>query len=239
MKTPTPLLQSLEELGAESKEFGLYSIKPFKDWVSSIWREKIFKMRLCNAGDLLDIFEQCQTTSPDAKIHAMRIEVLIRSIYSIDEHPLISPEELKKYNDDTNTNLSGYEFLRMWMKNLEQVVIERLDVIYSALQLKQLRGLRGEFQCGHCGSIHYSIPPNSKLTRYMACEFVEEECLTLINHSLYDFEPDVKKKDVSKEFNTSVQEILQDKDDYTCSICTKTFKTIEELNHHRLTCSSG
>lgn len=239
MKTPTPLLQSFEELGALDKEFGLYTIKPFKDWVNSVWSEKIFKMRLCNVGDLLDIFEQCQSVSPDAKVHAMRIELLIRSIYSIDGRPLISQEDLKRYNDDANTNLSEYEFLRIWMKNLEQVVLERLDAIYSALQLKQLRGLRGEFQCGHCGNIFYSIPPNSKLTKYMVCELVEEGCLKLIDTPLYDFEQVEKKDDATTESKISGAPPRTNQEDYTCSFCTETFKTIEELNQHRLTCNSG
>lgn len=245
MQAPSELLQSLEELGSLTREFGLYSLKPFNDWKTTIWSKKVFKMRLCNAGELLDIFSQCQNVAEDAKVQAMKIELLIRSIYSIDDRPLVTPEELQKFNDDNNQDLSIYEFLRMWLKNLEQVVIERLDLVYHALQEKQLRQLEGKLMCGNCGRVYSSLPEGGKLTKHMICEIVDKDCLSIINKELYEFVDDdiPQTNDIKSSEREEVQEETLVKEStsikplkYKCSQCGESFTDIEALNDHRLVC---
>lgn len=239
MQTPTPLLRSFEELGAINSEFGLFTLKPFRDWKNSVWSDKVFKMRLCNAGDLLDIFTQCQDTAENARIQAMKIEILIRSIYSIDDRRLISAEDLKRYNDDNNVNLSELEFLRMWMKNLEQVVIERLDLMYNALQQKQLRHLSGSYMCGVCGNIFYEKPQDAKDTKYMPCEIVCADCLpSVVNTDLYDFADAVPVKHIFDEPEEIISEEAPEDPGFICPNCSQTFPTVEELSEHRLDCSN-
>lgn len=249
MQAPSELLQSLEELGSLTKEFGLYSLKPFNDWKSSIWSKKVFKMRLCNAGELLDIFSQCQTVAENAKVQAMKIELLIRAIYSIDDRPLVTKEELEKFNDDNNLELSMFEFLRMWLKNLEQVVIERLDLIYHALQTKQLRQLEGKLMCGHCGQHYSSFPEGAKRTKHMLCEIVDKECLSEIDPELYEFveESTLKKVDTEEKAEVAFEGSIKAKNlsiasevlKYKCTQCGESFKDPEALNDHRIVCDKN
>lgn len=237
MQTPTFLLKSFEELGAPLTEYGLYSIKPFKDWENSAWANKVFQMRLCNVGDLLDVFSQCQDVPENAKIQAMKIEILIRSIYSVDDRPLISAEELQKYNDDNNTELSSLGFLRLWMKNLEQVVVERLDFVYNALQQKQLRSLKGSLLCGECGTLFYDLPKGGKLTKHMACEVLCPKCMETADLHLYEFEEETSAVAEAPSLHV-ISPNLPEAGGHLCNACGGVFDTIEELSTHRLTCSN-
>jgi len=107
------LMRQLEDLAALSERNGLIDVKPFKDWKGSkYWSNAIFKMRLCNAGEVLEISNYAEQFSGDSKDRAIKIETVARSIYEINGIPIGSPDEVLKYNQKHNTNLTRVEYLR-------------------------------------------------------------------------------------------------------------------------------
>lgn len=172
-------LSSLEDLGAINN-IGVIEIKPFRDWAGSPeWQHSIFAFRLCNAGEVLDIAETNASFQKEGgRIQAAKLEILSRAITAIDGRPPISPEELKKYNEDYKTDFdSPREWTAVFLKNLESVVVDRLDAVYGALELKQIRQLRGEYQCAITGKIFPKdlIPEDSYFLKYSLQEIITPE----------------------------------------------------------------
>ena len=124
----SPLLDSLVALGAFNDN-GLIDIKPFRDWKASPWKDKIFTMRLCNAGEIADILKEISDISESARAQVLKHEVLIRSIFQVDGRVLVTQEELKEYNDKHNTEISNLQYLRIWIRDLEDVVVNNGVVI--------------------------------------------------------------------------------------------------------------
>jgi hypothetical protein len=85
---PNILLKSLEDLGSLSENSGLYDIKPFRDWKGTNWRNKVFSMRLCNAGEIQDIDTYISDIPEQARIQATKLETIIRSIFAIEGKPV-------------------------------------------------------------------------------------------------------------------------------------------------------
>ena len=240
----SPLLQSFEDLGALSEDSGLYEIKPFRDWRSSLWRNKIFKMRLCNVGEILEISTLCSNLPETARIQATKVELIIRSVFSIDSRELLTSEELQKYNEESNNKLTRLEYLRIWAKNLEQIVVDRLDMIYAALQLKQIRMLRGIYLCVSCMNDYTEIPKDSKFLKYSFAEIICCSCLNEIDLKDYDFQETEQRreKDEDKKEATVAERAERSFDfsNYACP-CGVELDSFEEFTAHRETCpkSSG
>ena len=148
----SPLLDSLVALGAFNDN-GLIDIKPFRDWKASPWKDKVFTMRLCNAGEMEDIFKEIGEVPENARPQAFKQELIIRSIFQVDGRVLVTQEELKEYNDKHNTEISNLQYLRMWVRDLEDVVVNRLEAVYQALTVKQIRYLQGQEMCEKCSTI--------------------------------------------------------------------------------------
>ncbi len=249
LKTST-LLKSLEELGALNDETGVFELKPFSDWVGNkIWRNKIFSMRLCNVGEMLDILSFLGNMNDSEKAQAMRVELFIRSIFSINHEPLLSPLDLQKHNEQCNSSLSKEEYLRIWARNLEQIVLERFDFVYAALQMKQARILQNISSCVICGNVFSnSMVEGAKVLKYSLHEIVCKNCIPQVKEfgSELDFEDEVKEKIESKSEVKVEEEFLDssfvDSSDseypYVC-VCGEKFNVFEDFVSHRETCQKA
>jgi hypothetical protein len=237
-------LQSLEELGALNESTGVFEVKPFKDWKGNkIWKDKIFKMRLCNAGELLEIFSYIGNMNGEEKSQASKFELLIRSIFAIGNRPLITIEELQKYNEVHKSTLTEKEYLRSWIGNLEDVVIERLDMVYAGLGLKQMRKLQGQYQCGGCGKIvEENSLKDSKVLKYSISEIICKDCIKYIDVSkdMYDFE-EVEEEipnTFAEEEDNEEELPINDNNPYVC-VCEQTFDVFEDFIEHRKNCDKA
>ena len=241
---PNVLLKSLEDLGSLSENSGLYDIKPFRDWKGTNWRNKIFSVRICNAGEVQDIDTYISDIPEHARIQVTKLETIIRMVFAIEGKLTLSPEDLTSYNEKAETNLSHLQLLRIWSRNLEQIVVNRLDAIYGGLELKQVRQLQHLFMCESCGGVYEEIPKSARKLKYCLGELLCEQCLGAMDLGMYDFEdasavskepsetqtvekPSAGKMGGSFEFQT-----------HTCA-CGKELETIEELVQHRETCSEA
>lgn len=240
-----PYLKSLEDLGAITNN-GIFELKPFRDWVGTPWQHRIFSMRLCNAGELIDIFNYLQDFPQSSRDYVLILETIIRSVWKIEGQVLVTREELQEYNNQAGTDFSELSYLRMWVKNLEQPVVERLNAVYSSLQTKQVRQLIGVKLCGSCGTTYATTSlGNHKVLKYSLAEIICENCIPNINSSNYDFvEEKVEQKtetftESSLKAKSENVHQLPDLDSFICSECNKTFLTIEELSSHRLVCENG
>lgn len=172
------LAESLENLGALNNT-GVFEVKPFKDWKgASVWKEKIFSMRLCNAGEILDITSSMEEKNEKVVLEITKFEILSRSIISIDGRALINEEELEKYNIANETNFqSPREWISIYLHNLEKVVVDRLDAVYGSLALKQARFLQGNVICGITNKLFSKkqIPEGSFYLKYGLAEILTPE----------------------------------------------------------------
>ena len=236
----SPLLNTLERLGALSEEVGgLIKIKPFKDWKGSSWQHRILSMRLLNAGEMLEVYDYCEKYEGEAKTQAYMIEIVLRSLYMVDGQMLASDEEVLKYNQSCKTSLSRVEYLRLWAVNLEQVVIARLHSIYEQLQLKQIRIVNGQYQCEVSGRIFDKIPENSKILKYGIGEIISGEELKKpdLDLSIYNFEDEVEPS-FTKPIETPVVEDKPKEFNYICQ-CGEGFDLLEEFTSHRENCKEA
>jgi len=237
------LLRQLENLGALSERNGLIEIKPFKSWKGNpYWAEAIFKVRLCNAGEVLDISSYADQFSQDAKERVIKIDTVVRSLYEINNVTIGSTEEISKYNQRHNVNLTRLEYLRNWAKDLEQLVVDVLYTNYIGLQLKQVRLVTDQVMCDVCGQTYEKelLPPGSKETIYSIGEIVCGNCITSINEEDFDFkELTPLQKETPEEIPLSIEEPLKnigkEEAPYICA-CNKEFYTLEEFVEHRTGC---
>ena len=237
------LLRQLEDLAGLSKKTGLIEIKPFRLWKGdSYWSNVIFKMRLCNAGEVLDVASHGDKHSSNAQEKAVKIEIVIRSIYEIDNQILGSSEEVNKYNEMHNTSLTRIEYLRIWANNLEQLVIDTLYNTYVSLQMKQVRLVFNQVMCENCGTVYErdKLPEGSKEILYSTGEIICNSCLMEIDREEVDFKIKENKSQEEPSFS-KVEEIEEEEEkiektsSYIC-MCKKEFDTFEEFTTHRTEC---
>lgn len=227
-----PILDSLENLGALNGE-GIYDVKPFRDWKDSVWRHKIFSMRLCNVGEGLDILEELGNVSTDAKAQMMKILMISRAVYMIDGTFPISAAELKEFNEKNSLHYDQKDYLSVWIKNTEQVILDRLDAVYASLQSKQIRQLQGVCVCDNCGNVFNEVPEGSRKLLYSVSEVICKSCLPQINIDMYDFE-DVKNDELYEE--VKLEDAPDTMPSYKCQYCEKEFDSYEAHNNHLPEC---
>ena len=238
----SPLLSELERLAAlTDTEGGILRIKPFRDWKGTLWQNKLFQMRLLNAGEMLEVYDYCEKYQGNAKDQAFYIEIIIRSLFGIDESILASDEEVLKYNEQCKTKLSRVEYLRLWAGNLEQVVLLRLYSIYEQLQAKQIRKLNDQYLCEVTGKISDKLQEGDKIIDYGIGEIISKEGLEQkdLDLSIYNLE-DTKKESIEIE-QVQVETVGSIEKDlsYMCTFCEEKFSTVEELAQHRENCSKA
>jgi hypothetical protein len=221
----TPLLRSLEDLASLSEDYGLIKIKPFRDWRGSTFSPKIFKMRLCNSGEMLDIGEALDKYPKTAIDQALKLEVLIRSLFSIDGHPLVEDSDVHKYNTEHSTDIDKLQFLRLWSLNLEQLVIDRLYSIYGELQLKQLRKVNGQYMCEMTREVYDTIPEGAYELKYAIGEIITAEGIEAVGDNLSWYTDDmVGYGDVEEVEDTDINT-----DDVPDNISDVDFENPDEL----------
>lgn len=241
-----PILQSLQDLGQLSTDSGLHKVKPFRDWKGNKWQNKTFTYRLCNAGEIFDILEYASNFPEYVHAQITKTEILIRAIWSIDERPLITDAELKTYNDQHRSKLSDKDYLRMWVRNVENIVIERLYSIYEALQAKQIRQLNGILLCPECGMTYGDgeVPDGSFKLETDVADIICANCAPHVNEDKYDFKtiPESPVVTPTPEESKSENPIVDvpagqsfDYQSYVCA-CGKECSTLEEFAEHRQTC---
>jgi len=247
IESPSTLLQIFEDLGSLS-ETGLIEIKPFKRWPGFKWQEQVFTMRLCNAGETLDILSSTGKFADAAKSQAIKQEIMIRSIFSVDGRALITAEELQDYNEKNGSKLSELEYLRTWVKSIEQVILDRIDVVYSDLQMKQIRILQGMCLCEMCGNTYMKkeLPNNSHYLKYSLGEIVCGNCMPQVVTGEYDFlEEHLNPKPASKS-NSRTEDTVESSEetkssnadtelDYIC-VCGSKFEDYEAFIEHKSDC---
>lgn len=236
------LLRQLENLAALSENTGSAEIKPFKNWKGSkYWSNAIFKMRLCNAGEIIDIASYGDQFQATAREYITKVDTIIRSIFEINGIALGGIEEISKYNQNNNTSLSRIEYLRIWAKNLEQVVVDTLYGTYVALQMKQVRLVMGQCACEVCGQVYEKgkLPEGTRDILFSTEEIICGNCIGSINQEEFDFK-DKKVIDVVKpeEVNQEQSYTVPENKNYTC-ICGKGFGNLEEFVQHRTGCDQA
>lgn len=211
------LLTQLEDLAAltDGERIGVVHIKPFRDWASSPWAKRIFEFRLCNVGELIDVNNELDKLPAYTREFALKIELVLRSIYKIDDTLFVPEEEVATYNERNKTNLSRIEYLRSWIKNVEPVVLDRLNSIYEALEAKQVRMLTNYVMCEFTGKMFPkdSIPKGGVFIKNCIGEIISKEGLELeaFDKSLYDI--DIIKEKIDSNTSEKSEKIVIDNED--------------------------
>jgi hypothetical protein len=230
----SPLLSQLENINSLGNT-GLVEIKPFRDWKGSSWRNKIFKMRLCNAGEMLDIADYLDTLPQTSRSQAFKLEIFVRSIYQIDSSVLITDEQLQRFNEELTANLTTVQYLRIWAKNLEQIVIERLNGVYAGLQLKQARLFQGALLCENCAELSLTMPIGAEKLYYCMGEIICPNCIDKIDRENFDFAPQ-QQAQVKAPVAAQVEAPVKTEPAYVCA-CKQGFDDFEKFQTHRVDCA--
>jgi hypothetical protein len=215
-------------------------------------------MRLVNAGEILQITEYTSKFDDTTKVAATKHELIIRSVWKIDGQELASAEKVQEYNKTHNTELTTLEYLRIWSRNLEQIVINMLDSTIGELQLKQVRLLQGISQCGVCGRAFAEVPDGSQELLYSVNEIICSDCyeeLKLQPDRLKDWDyqamvqspvvedTTVKSKDQQEDKSSTPPKNTDNKVDpsqdleyYYCS-CGEKFTDLKYYISHRDSCT--
>lgn len=244
----SPILESLEDLGVFFED-AIFYVKPFRDWVGvPAWVNSIFGMRICNAGDVMEVLQQASSYSEIAKDKAIAINVLSLSISSINKISVTDPIKLEEFNKTVDARLTHQQYLQLYLQNLEEIVIERLNYVYGGLQLKQQRMLKGISVCDCCGKEYNNpLPEGCKFPLYTLTEIICAECCNVTPEVLtkYDFAIDnnFSKNVVANtvESNTETQPVVsfttniteELSDPYKCQTCEESFADFEAFQAHR------
>lgn len=191
------ILRNLEELGNVGDSSGIIYVKPFRLWSRSCkWDNAIFGMRLCNAGEIIEIFQSLDNNlNQEAKDLKYKVEILMRSIIYINNIPVFIPKNL-----DSNDQEDYYYEIKNHLYNLEKVVFEHLFLTYKAIEDKQLRLLNDKYMCEICGVIEMSIPQDAIRFRYGIGEFIHLNCYE--NFYLKEkYEVDIIKDEIENNNN--------------------------------------
>jgi DNA-directed RNA polymerase subunit RPC12/RpoP len=235
--TTSPLLKAFENLGALTDNYGLYEIKPFKDWRGDpVWREKIFKIRLLNSGQVLEILKAGADVPTSASEYFKKFELLSRAIWSINDEPLATEEEVIEYNRKNGTELTLHQFIVNWMYNLEDTVLNRLDSVYIGLQVKQVRKLQNVYACENCGAVLKEVPKGTHELQYALSEVICNTCYPDIDKSAYDFIE--KTEEAVPVVNTAEVITPESTPQYKCIGCGKEFDNNEMYRAHINECDA-
>jgi hypothetical protein len=134
--------------------------------------------------------------------------------------------------------LSHIQLLRIWSRNLEQIIVNRLDAIYGGLELKQVRQLQHVLMCENCGAMFQEMSKGARKLKYCLGELLCEQCSVTADIETYEFEEISAPQTVEKASVVENTERSFDFQTYTCA-CGKELETFEELIQHRETCSKA
>lgn len=208
-----PVLRSLEDLAALTDNTGLVHIRPFRDWKNaSKWQNSLFTLRLCNAGEGLDIATYLNSVPETARTYAMKLETVIRMIYEINNTQIASDEEVSTFSQQFGKTLTRIDYLRLWITNVEKVVVDRLYSIYEQLQEKQKRLINGQFMCEITGDVYTDFPEKAIVVHNCLGEILTEEGIRFLDNDLTMYGDDIAAVDsVSTKQQTLNESSIEDK----------------------------
>lgn len=131
---------------------------PFKDWKGSKYKDVSVGMRLLNSGELLEVAQQLERSGYSSGLGrtlSLQIATLARAIISWAGGELATQEGLEAFRKNAgnpDATLLDYKLYRL--RELENVVIEQLDSMYSDLQQKQKRLVLGKVLCQESGEVY-------------------------------------------------------------------------------------
>jgi hypothetical protein len=150
-------------------------VKPFQDREASPWKDDEWELRLLNAGEWIECNSAiAHLPEGRSKIVALNIQILARSLMTVNGQPLYTDEDIKSWNKDHGREegapLDRVEFLTYWLQNLEISVLNIFEDIYIQMMTKQTRKLQGIILCEKCGREYTkaTLPVNSQICFGMA-----------------------------------------------------------------------
>ena len=114
------------------------TVQPFLPWKDSPIREWKVTLKMLNIGELVNLAERVSEVSPMEAAYLSKIHLLASSVISINNLPLVTPEDVDDYNKEHNftgihaIDLYGYKVL--FIKKLSDLVVNRLAFAYDELQ---------------------------------------------------------------------------------------------------------
>lgn len=136
----------LEQLGYQTRVL-TETVKPFESWIGSSIRDWTVMFQILNIGDLIDISNLTAGLSSMELAFASKVYLLAKSIKAINNHDIVTTEDIENYNK--THNLTGkdarsiFDLKVLLIKQLSEVVINRLVFMYDELQGKYLSQLLG------------------------------------------------------------------------------------------------
>jgi hypothetical protein len=138
----------LEKLGIETR--GLEdTITPFQSWIESSIRDWKVTLRMLTIGELAELAERISHASSSVEMtYLSKIHLLATALIDINNVPIVSEEEVEKYNKDHNLSgsqsISSYNYKVLLIKKLSELVINTLVVEYDKMQERYMRAHLGK-----------------------------------------------------------------------------------------------
>ena len=134
-------MSMLEQLSIRTQGL-IVEEKPFESWDGSPVKDWNIKMQMLTIGDLSDIAQLTSTASPIEASYLSKIYLLAKSLLGINNSPIVTEEDIEKYNKEHNLtgnqqiDLFRYKvlFIRQWT----EPVVNRLSYMYDEMQDKYL-----------------------------------------------------------------------------------------------------
>lgn len=141
-------MSMLENLGL--KTTGLTKIeKPFFAWKGSPIMEWEFKLAMLNMGDLADVARLTANAGPMEAGYLSKIYLLAKSLKLIDNQPVVTDEDIERYNEDHNltgiNKIGVFEYKVLFIRKWSEPIINRLIFMYDEMQ--------DEYLATHLGGI--------------------------------------------------------------------------------------
>jgi hypothetical protein len=159
-------------------DLGIVKVKPFKDLEASKFKDQVWGIWVLNVGAIQELNEKLDALpGPNSQLHTTKMELMARALYSINDIPLATDEEVKKFNEDTRSDLTLHEYKLLHLGELEEILLKRFDSIYGELLDKQVRTIRGTVRCEKCGKIYADKKENiSFYIEFSTSEIICMEC---------------------------------------------------------------
>lgn len=215
------VLESLKSIA----DIGVQQIKPFNSWIGSPIQDQVWGLWILNVGAVQEAQEAVDNISgTHSQMHALKLEILARSIITVDTQSLATDDDVANFNKQNNTTLTTLQYKLMHLRELEDIVLNRMDQVYAELLAKQARQVQGLLQCELCGKVVRNTDKDSisKYTEYSTSDIVCTSCLP---------KPESKSDDTAATSTDSVKEQSR------CKWCNKKYDDTVELNIHQGSCS--
>lgn len=119
---------------------------PFKKWKGSPLKNYTVTFRILTVADQIEIGKAISNELAGAMLDIQRLQVLARTLVSINDQPVISDDELQAYRKDhgASESFSKYDYIIIFLKKFPVVVRDQLYFTYEDLQNEYTSQLLGE-----------------------------------------------------------------------------------------------